>query len=231
MAGVLSAVDGRDIHVVEDCAQAHGAAAEGRPAGTMGALGAFSFYPTKNLAALGDAGAVVTGESELAQRVRALARYGASADGRLGVRGVNSRLDELQAAVLRVRLPRLEAANRRRAAIAERYDAALAGTPVRPLRRLPGRVHAHHLYVVRVPGREAFRAALDERGVETLVHYEHAVHEHEPYRELGDGRVPLGESERLAREVVSLPVHPALRDDEVERVAEAARDAALEVAA
>jgi dTDP-4-amino-4,6-dideoxygalactose transaminase len=218
----------RGVAVVEDCAHAHGAALGERPAGTLGTLGCFSFYPTKNLGALGDAGAVVTNDAELAGRVRALGRYGAGADGSLLARGVNSRVDELQAAVLRVRLPRLEEAIRRRAAIAERYDAALADTPVRPLSRFPGRRHAHHLYVVRAPDRAGFRAALDRRGVDALVHYELPIHHHPPYRELGDGPVPLEASERLAASVVSLPLHPALRDDEVEHVATAARMAAME---
>jgi dTDP-4-amino-4,6-dideoxygalactose transaminase len=231
MASVRSVADGHGIAVVEDCAQAHGAAFSGRAAGTIGTLGCFSFYPTKNLGALGDAGAVVTGHDGLAAAVRGLRRYGAAPGGRLVARGVNSRLDELQAAVLRVRLPRLEAGNRRRAAIAERYDAALEGTPVRPLRRFAGRRHAHHLYVVRAPDRAGFRAGLARRGVDTLVHYELPVHGHQPYRELAHGPVPLATSERLAASVVSLPIHPALRDDEVELVATAARDAAQEATA
>jgi dTDP-4-amino-4,6-dideoxygalactose transaminase len=228
VAEIGSVVQGRGIAVVEDCAQAHGATLGDQSAGTLGALGCFSFYPTKNLAALGDAGAVVTGDDEMAGVVRTLSRYGAAADGRVVARGVNSRLDELQAAVLRVRLPRLEAANRRRSAIAERYDAALEGTPVRPLRRFTGRRHAHHLYVVNAPDRAGFRAALARRGVDTLVHYDQPVHGHPAYRELARGPVPLEQSEQLAASVVSLPVHPALNENEVELVASAAREAALE---
>jgi dTDP-3-amino-3,4,6-trideoxy-alpha-D-glucose transaminase len=216
----------RGIAVVEDCAQAHGAELRGRAAGTMGELGCFSFYPTKNLAALGDAGAVVTSDPGLAAAVRSAARYGAPAGGEATERGFNSRLDELQAAVLRVRLPSLEAGNRRRAEIAAHYDAALAGTPVRPLERFMDRRHVYHQYVVRAPDRDGFRAALAAAGVDTLVHYDRPVHGHVAYRELADGPVSLVESERLARTVVSLPVHPALDDAEVELVASAARAAA-----
>jgi dTDP-4-amino-4,6-dideoxygalactose transaminase len=217
----------RRIAVVEDCAQAHGAELRGRVAGTLGELGCFSFYPTKNLAALGDAGAVVTGDPGLAAAVRSAARYGAPSGGEVTERGFNSRLDELQAAVLRVRLPSLEAGNRRRAQIAARYDAALAGTPVRPLERFTDRRHVYHQYVVRAPDRDRFRAALAAAGVDTLVHYDRPVHGHAPYRELANGPVSLLESEQLARTVVSLPIHPALDDAEVELVASAARAAAL----
>jgi dTDP-4-amino-4,6-dideoxygalactose transaminase len=219
MVAVRAVAEERGLAVVEDCAQAHGADYGGRPAGTMGELAAFSFYPTKNLGALGDAGAVVTGDDGLADAVRRLARGSAASAGRM---------DEVQAAVLRVRLPRLQAANRRRARIAERYDAALEGTPARPLRRFDGRLHARHQYVVRAPGREGFRSAMVRRGVETLAHYERPVHHHEDYRELARGPVPLEHSERLAESVVSLPVHPALTDDEVELAVQAAREAALE---
>jgi dTDP-4-amino-4,6-dideoxygalactose transaminase len=216
-----------EVAVVEDCAQAHGAALGESPAGTLGELGCFSFYPTKNLAALGDAGAVITSDPGLGAAVRAAARYGTSPRGEVTERGFNSRLDELQAAVLRVRLPSLDAANRRRAEIATRYDAALADTPVQPLKRLADRRHAYHQYVVRAPERDGFRAALARMGVDTLVHYDRPVHGHAPYRELADARVPLTESERLAKTVVSLPIHPALTDGEVEHVASAARAAAL----
>jgi dTDP-4-amino-4,6-dideoxygalactose transaminase len=224
---IRAALGGKGIAVVEDCAQAHGAAFGGRPAGTLGELGCFSFYPTKNLAALGDAGAVITSDPGLAAAVRAAARYGASPRGEVTECGFNSRLDELQAAVLRVRLPSLDAANRRRAEIATRYDAVLADTPVKPLKRLANRRHAYHQYVVRAPERDGFRAALARMGVDTLVHYDRPVHGHAPYRELADARVPLTESERLAKTVVSLPIHPALTDGEVEHVASAARAAAL----
>jgi dTDP-4-amino-4,6-dideoxygalactose transaminase len=215
------------VPVVEDCAQAHGATYHGRVAGTMGALGALSFYPTKNLGALGDGGAVVTGDPALAERLRSLRQYGQADRYHHVERGVNSRLDELQAAVLRVRLARLEVGNARRAAIAERYDAALAGADgFVPLARLEGHGHAHHLYVGRAPAREELQSALAERGVQTLVHYPQPVHGHAPYAALGDGPVSLAVAEGLAAEVLSLPLFPELTDDEVAHVAEAVGAAA-----
>jgi dTDP-4-amino-4,6-dideoxygalactose transaminase len=136
--------------------------------------------------------------------------------------GVNSRLDELQAALLRAKLPHVEAWNERRRAIAAAYEEALAGGPVRPLRELPARRHVYHLYVVEAPEREAFQAALADRGVGTLVHYPRPVHGHPPYARLG-GQVSLDVSERLADRVVSLPVYPELTDAEVDHVAESLR--------
>ena len=224
---VLALADARGIRVVEDCAQAHGAALGRRYAGTMGTLGAFSFYPTKNLGAAGDGGAVMTDDQALDERLRLVRQYGQTDRYHHVARGVNSRLDELQAALLRAKLPRLERWNERRRAIAARYDAALADTPVRPLARLAARTHAYHLYVVCAPAREAFQGALSERGVATLVHYPRTIHGHEPYRSLGRGPVPLGNAEALAGEVVSLPLYPELTDEEVEQVAGAAREAAL----
>jgi len=213
------------IPVVEDCAQAHGAELRGRRAGTMGALGCFSFYPTKNLGALGDGGAVTTGDDQLAERLRLLRQYGQADRYQHVDRGVNSRLDELQAALLRVKLPHLSRWNERRAEIAAAYDDALAGAAARPLERLPKRRHIFHLYVVEVSGRDAFQAHLADAGIATLVHYPHPVHGHEPYRALGEGPVSLEHSERLSSRIVSLPVYPELRDDEVEQVRRSVREA------
>jgi dTDP-4-amino-4,6-dideoxygalactose transaminase len=209
------------IPIVEDCAQAHGAALRGRPAGTLGDLAAFSFYPTKNLGALGDGGAVAGADQDLVERVRRLRQYGQTGRYEHAAQGVNSRLDELQAAVLRVRLPDLAIANERRRAIAARYDAALAGTSVKALARLPERLNVFHLYVVRVGDREAFQSELADSSVQTLVHYPRPIHRHAPYRRLG-GHLALTVSERLADEIVSLPLFPELRDDEVDLVAASA---------
>jgi dTDP-4-amino-4,6-dideoxygalactose transaminase len=209
-----------DIPIVEDCAQAHGAALRDRPAGTMGDLAAFSFYPTKNLGALGDGGAVTSADPELIERVRLVRVYGQTERYLHVEHGVNSRLDELQAAILRVRLARLAADNARRRAIAAVYDAALAPTAARPLAKLDERVHAYHLYVIRVADRDRFQAAMEEAGVQTLIHYPRPIHGHPPYAALGDG-IDLSVSERLAGEIVSLPIYPELTDAEVERVADA----------
>jgi dTDP-4-amino-4,6-dideoxygalactose transaminase len=214
----------RGIAVVEDCAQAVGAELRGRAAGTIGALGCFSFYPTKNLAALGDGGAVVTSDAELAERLRLVRQYGQTDRYRHVTEGVNSRLDEVQAAILRTRLPHLQRWNAGRAEIAGAYTEALAETPARPLARLERRNHVFHLFVVEAPDRDALRGHLDEAGIGTLIHYPTPIHGHLPYRRLATGPVPLPVSERLCQRILSLPIYPELRDDEVERVAETLRD-------
>jgi dTDP-4-amino-4,6-dideoxygalactose transaminase len=213
----------RGVHVVEDCAQAVGAQLNGRTAGTIGRLGCFSFYPTKNLAALGDGGAVITDDDEVADRLRRQRQYG-QADRYNHVEvGVNSRLDEVQAAILRARLSLLESGNERRAAIAASYTDALAETPVRPLALLAHRRHVFHLYVVVADERDALQEHLQERGIETLIHYPRPIHLHAPYRRLADGRVSLANSERFCERILSLPLYPELRHDEVERVTDALR--------
>ena len=221
---ILAFAKANGLLLVEDCAQAHGAALGGRPAGSFGDAAAWSFYPTKNLGALGDGGAVTTARPDVAERIRKLRLYGYATRNDADVAGFNSRLDELQAAGLRVNLRRLAAGNARRAAIAARYDATL--TPLAPRLRPPpparaGEVSAHHLYVVRVDDRDAFRARLEAAGVGTDVHYPRAVHEQPAFAGLPRG--PLPETERAMREVVSLPLYPQLSDDEAERVIAAVR--------
>jgi dTDP-4-amino-4,6-dideoxygalactose transaminase len=211
------------IDVVEDCAQAAGAQLRERPAGTVGTLGCFSFYPTKNLGALGDGGAIVTGSAGLAERLRRLRQYGQADRYRHAEVGVNSRLDEVQAAILRTRLPRLATGNARRTEIAAAYTEALAEGSVRPLARLLERNHVFHLFVVDAPDRDALRAHLDGAGVQTLVHYPLPVHRHPPYERLAHGAVSLTVSEELCSRVLSLPIYPELRDDEVEQVSAALR--------
>jgi dTDP-4-amino-4,6-dideoxygalactose transaminase len=218
---VQEACSGRDIAIVEDCAQAIGAELRGRPAGTIGTLGCFSFYPTKNLAALGDGGAVVTDDDALSERLRLVRRYGEAERYNHVTAGVNSRLDEIQAAVLRTRLPHLADWNARRNEIADTYTEALAESDVRPLARLGERTHVYHLYVVDAPDRDALQRHLGDHGIGTLIHYPKPVHAHPPYRRLGDGPVPLEVSERLCSRILSLPIYPELRDDEVERITEA----------
>jgi dTDP-4-amino-4,6-dideoxygalactose transaminase len=210
--------------VVEDAAQAHGAALRGRRAGTLSAAAAFSFYPTKNLGALGDGGAVVTNDTDVADTARALRSYGERERYTSERAGWNSRLDELQAALLLAKLPQLEAWTERRRALARTYDAALADSGLEAQSEPEGYRHVRHLYVVAVPQREAFRARLAERGIETLVHYPRPVHGHPAYAALA--RPGLRESERLAAEVVSLPLYPYLTDEESEAVADVLRDEA-----
>ncbi len=211
------------LHVLEDAAQAHGAALGGRRAGTLGSAAAFSFYPTKNLGALGDAGAVVTNDAAVAAGVRELRSFGERCGGEAVRRGSNSRLDPLQAAVLSVELPRLEAWNERRRGLAARYREELAEVVHVPDEPADGG-HVHHLFVVRSPRRDELARELKRRGVGTLVHYPRAVHQHPAYRDLArPGR--LERSERLAREVLSLPLFPELTDDEAAAVITAVREA------
>ncbi|MHB8468466.1 MAG: DegT/DnrJ/EryC1/StrS family aminotransferase [Gaiellaceae bacterium] len=219
--------DERGLALVEDAAQAHGAEVGDRRVGSLGDTAAFSFYPTKNLGALGDGGAVVTNDPAAAEQARLLRNYGERDRFEHVLRGRNSRLDALQAAILALKLTRLDEWTARRRAIAARYTAALKGTPVRAPRDAPGRSHVYHLYVVEAPERDRFRGALASAGVATAVHYPCPVHLQPAYRALGEGR-SLPVAERLTETVVSLPLYPELSDDEVERVAVAARSAGLE---
>jgi dTDP-4-amino-4,6-dideoxygalactose transaminase len=207
------------LPIVEDAAQAHGAELRGRRAGSMGETAAFSFYPTKNLGALGDAGAVVARDPEVAELARSLRAYGERERYESVRQGWNSRLDELQAALLLVKLAHLDRWTARRRAIAARYDDAIRGTGLVAQLEPEGFLHARHLYVVRTPDRDAFRGRLAARGIETAVHYPRAIHGHPAYAQLG--HEGLGESERLAAEVVSLPLYPELTDAEIDAVAAA----------
>jgi dTDP-4-amino-4,6-dideoxygalactose transaminase len=213
--------------VIEDCAQSHGAWLGGRRAGSIGELAAFSFYPTKNLGALGDGGMVVTEDDALAERLRALREYGWRERYVSAIAGMNSRLDELQAAILRVKLGALDADNARREAIAFAYDRGLAGLPLDLPARRPGSSHVFHQYVVRTPRRDALREALKARGIGTNIHYPVPVHLQPAYHgRLAIGPSGLDESERAAHEVLSLPIFPQLGDAEVAQVIAAVRELA-----
>jgi dTDP-4-amino-4,6-dideoxygalactose transaminase len=205
--------------LIEDCAQAHGAKRNGRHAGTFGDAATFSFYPTKNLGALGDGGAVVARDPAVAARIAALRQYGWTRHYISDEVGVNSRLDELQAAILRVKLGYLDAANARRQAIARAYDRVLGSAA--PHRRR-GSLHVYHLYVVRTPDRDQMQVRLRERGVGSGIHYPVPVHLQPAYA----GRVPLGpsgcqETARAATEILSLPLYPELTDEQVSHVCQA----------
>jgi dTDP-4-amino-4,6-dideoxygalactose transaminase len=218
---ILDLAHRHGLRVIEDCAQAAGTAYGGVRAGTFGDAGCFSFYPTKNLAAMGDGGMVVTRDAELARRVRLYRNYGEVARYDHVLKGFNSRLDELQAAILLARLPGLDEANARRRAIAAVYRKGLGSTGI----RLPppdlDNGHVYHLFVVRVSDRERFRAALSERGVTTLVHYPTPVPRQRAYAEYASALRQLPETERACAEVVSLPMFPELSDSQIETVIEA----------
>jgi dTDP-4-amino-4,6-dideoxygalactose transaminase len=213
------------VALIEDCAQAHGARLAGRRVGSFGQAATFSFYPTKNLGALGDGGAVSTNDAGLAARIAALRQYGWRTHYISDEVGVNSRLDELQAAILRVKLGHLDDGNARRRAIAGVYDAALAGTGIAPPARRPDAEHVFHLYVIRVPDRSTIQTRLRQSGVGTGIHYPQPVHLQPAYR----NRIPLGPSrcvatELAAAEVLSLPLYPELTDSQVAQVCAALRD-------
>ncbi len=221
MPAVMDIARRHDLIVLEDCAQAHGAAVEGCKVGTWGHLAAFSFYPTKNLGALGDGGAVVTNDPWTAERARLIREYGWRERYRSEVPGMNTRLDELQAAVLRVKLRHLDRENARRREVTRTYDAALSATPL-VLPRLRGDVdHVYHLYVVRSRQRDELRAALKADGIGTAIHYPAPVHLQPAYQGrlvLGGERLP--ETERACREILSLPMYPQMTDEQVAYVSE-----------
>jgi dTDP-4-amino-4,6-dideoxygalactose transaminase len=223
LAPILAFAQHHGLRVIEDCAQAHGARYGSRRVGAWGDMAAFSFYPTKNLGALGDGGAVVTNDPTLAERARLLREYGWAERYVSHIAGWNSRLDEVQAAVLRVKLKYLDADNAARARLAARYDLGLKGVGLGlPPVRAEGE-HVYHLYVVRSTQRDDLQAFLKARGVGALVHYPVPVHLQPAYRGRLRGSDSLPETERAAREVLSLPMSPELTEAEVDGVIEQVR--------
>lgn len=209
----------KGVPVIEDCAQAHGAMLDGRAAGSWGTLGCFSFYPTKNLGALGDGGAVVTSDADVGRRVRQLRQYGWKAKYEVTMpHGRNSRLDELQAAFLSAKLPSLDSANVRRRAIATRYVAGLDATKVRVPPVIDQRYVAH-LFVVRSSSRDALRMHLKASGIPSDVHYPTPDHHQSIVQERYRG-IHLPECERACLEVLTLPCFPEMTDAEVDAVIE-----------
>ena len=214
----------RGVPLVEDCAQAVGATAGGRPVGTFGVAGCFSLHPLKNLAACGDAGVVVTDDDALAERLRLLRNHGL-ADRDTVVRwGGNSRLDALQAAILLGKLDHLETWTRRRVELAERYDAGLAGLPLVTPPRGGNSTHVFHRYAIRTPARNELRAYLAQAGIQTAIHYPVPVHRQPAAADsldLPPGGLPI--TEQQSAQILSLPLHPALTDEQVQYVTEQAR--------
>jgi dTDP-4-amino-4,6-dideoxygalactose transaminase len=216
---VIAIARRHDVRVIEDCAQAHGSRYRGKRTGWFGDIAAFSFYPTKNLGALGDGGLVATNDPELAEKVKLVREYGWKDRYVSAIAGFNTRLDELQAALLRVKLRSLDEENERRRAIAGHYAALLEGTgiflPESPAEH-PG--HVYHQYVIQLDNRDAVREALNRRGIHTLIHYPVPVHLQPAY----SGRVRCAESmvrtERLAGRILSLPMYAELTDEQVNRI-------------
>jgi dTDP-4-amino-4,6-dideoxygalactose transaminase len=227
MDPILSLARGRDLAVLEDACQAHGALYRGRPVGTLAAergLGALSFYPTKNLGALGDGGAILVNDPALAARLRQLRNGGQSDRYRHEVAGVNSRLDELQAALLRVGLRHLSAWTERRRALAALYARELGGAGVAVLGEQPYARAVFHLFVVRHERRDSLATALRERGVGTLVHYPIPLHLQPAFASLGGNPGDLPVAEKATGEILSLPLYPELRDEQVLAVVETVRE-------
>jgi dTDP-4-amino-4,6-dideoxygalactose transaminase len=211
--------------VIEDAAQAHGAAYKGRFTGGLGDLGCFSFYPTKNLGACGEGGMVVTPDPERARRVRMLRDWGQTAKHRHELLGFNYRMDGIQGAILRIKLRRLERWTEARRAVAARYDKELAGLGVATPVEEPWARHVYHAYTVRSRRRDALRDALGERGIQSAIHYPVPVHLQPVFADLGCRPGAFPHAEAAADEVLCLPIFPELPADAPERVAACIRDA------
>ncbi|HRA71911.1 MAG TPA: DegT/DnrJ/EryC1/StrS family aminotransferase, partial [Flavobacterium sp.] len=206
-----------NLLVIEDAAQAHGAISNFRKSGNLSNAAAFSFYPGKNLGALGDGGAVVTNDSELAKVIQSLRNYGSEAKYQNEFIGVNSRLDELQAAFLNVKLPNLDAENTIRKAIAKRYLSEIKNDkivlPTLSLRGTTQSNHVFHLFVIRTENREKLQQYLLENGIQTMIHYPIAPHKQKAFSSWNDLSFPI--TEKIHNEILSLPISPVMTDDEV----------------
>jgi dTDP-4-amino-4,6-dideoxygalactose transaminase len=219
MPAIMTIAERHGLKVIEDCAQSHGAALDGRKTGTWGHISAFSFYPTKNLGALGDGGAVVTNDRALADRLRLLREYGWREKYVSDFAGLNTRLDELQAAVLRVKLRYLEKENARRRELARSYDTILSTTPVTTPCGCQRADHVYHQYVVQSDRRDALRSFLKANGVGTLIHYPVPVHMQPAYQGcVVPNGAALSHTETMCRLILSLPMHPQLTDTEAHEV-------------
>lgn len=216
MGAILAVAESLKLPVVEDCAQAHGASISGKRVGTFGAAAAFSFYPTKNLGAIGDGGAVVSNFPEITEKVRLLRQYGWRERYVSETEGFNSRLDELQAAILRIKLRYLEQGNARRREIAAAYSSAASSGRLKVPAKIADTIHAMHLYVVESSEREEFERYLESRGICCARHYPRAIHQQPAYANCHRGN--LARTEHLYQQIVTLPLYPELADSEVERV-------------
>jgi dTDP-4-amino-4,6-dideoxygalactose transaminase len=221
MPAIMAIARQHQIAVVEDCAQAHGAKINGRMVGSFGDMACFSFYPTKNLGAIGDGGAVLTHNSELAHKLRILREYGWEERYVSKIAGMNSRLDEVQAAILNIKLAELAAKNQRRREIAAIYQESLANSGlILPLAK-PGIEHVYHLYVVQSSDREKLREGLKKEGIGSGIHYPLAVHQQAAYCKRLSGFNELPVTENLVPKILSLPMYPQLTDEQVQYVCKA----------
>lgn len=233
MAAVMELARTAGLLVLEDAAQAHGARYRGQRVGTIGDAGTFSFYPAKNLGAWGDAGAVVTAREDLADRVRLMRSHGESPRYRHRVVGTTARLDAIQAAVLRVKLSRLDERNQARRLAADRLrgtlldlDSLTAPAPV-----APDGDHVYHQFVVRTPQRDAVRDLLARQGIATGIHYPIPIHRSEAYESIAEGDDAAPCATRLAQEILSLPMFPSLTGEQIERIGGAVRECSIDIGA
>ena len=204
-----------NVQVMEDACQGHGALYKGKKVGTFGDVSAFSFYPTKNLGCYGDGGIIVTDSEAIYKKATMLRNYGQSDKHVHDIEGFNTRLDELQAKLLRVKLPHLDAWNDKRRHNAELYKKELQDLPVVLPDEVPWAHHVYHLYVIRSKERDALRQYLSEHGVSTLIHYPTPIHLQKVYRSLALGKGSFPNAESIAGEIISLPMYPTLTEDEI----------------
>jgi len=221
MGPILSIASAHGITVVEDCAQAHGAEYMGKRCGTFGAAAAFSFYQSKNLGAYGDGGAVTTNDTAVDARLRMLRNYGEETRYHHTTKGINSRLDEMQAAILRVKLRHLDAWNDARRERAARYIEQLKGLPITLPTEAPWARSVQHLFVIRSPQRDALQAYLKERNITTLLHYPIPIHLQKAYADLGYAAGTFPVAEKACNEVLSLPMYSELPFDHIDRICDA----------
>lgn len=221
MDKIMDVADRYNLKVIEDCAQSHGAKYKGTMTGAFGNVGCFSFYPTKNLGAFGDAGAIVTDDEELYKKLKMLRNYGSEKKYHNQIEGVNSRLDEMQAALLRVKLSHIEDLNAERVAIARRYNTEIKNPAIQLLSvRAIENNHVYHQYVIRTKERDEFQKYLADNGIKTVIHYPIPPHLAECYGYLGYKKGDFPIAEEYAEEVLSLPMFNGMKDDEVDYVIE-----------
>jgi dTDP-4-amino-4,6-dideoxygalactose transaminase len=226
MDPIMEIAHRRGLVVIEDAAQAHGAKYKGRPAGSIGHIGCFSFYPTKNLGAYGEGGAVTTNNLEFANKIHLLRDWGADRKYHHLLRGYNYRMEGFQGAILRVKLRHLEEWTERRRSIAKKYDQMLADSGLTLPVEMTGCRHVYHLYTLRAPDRDGLQASLSAEGISTAVHYATPAHLQPAYADLGYGKGSLPQSEAVAARVLSLPIYPELTEQAILEVATAVNGAA-----
>jgi len=225
MPSILELAKRHGLYVIEDCAQSHGATLDRRMTGAWGDIGAFSFYPTKNLGAIGDGGAIITNDISIAEKVKLLRQYGWGRRYVSEIPGLNSRLDEIQAAILQIKLNHLDVENSRRREIAKQYSSYFQGMPLTLPQETKLCNHVYHQYVIRSSDRDSLKAFLYQKGIGTLIHYPLPVHMQPAYKNrifVGEGG--LSNTEIVSQEVLSLPMYPQLSDAQIEQVCMAVKE-------